>query len=116
MENTKLEISNMLKDLGISPALKGYGYLKTAIELTIEDESLVHHITKELYPAIAKKHKTLPNRVERGMRHAIEKAWDIGDIDKINSIFGYTVDARRGKPTNSEFIATVADYLLLMQE
>ena len=104
-------ISNALKDLGISPSLLGYTYLRDAIQLVMEDARLVHAITKELYPIVAKRNNTTPTRAERAMRHAIETGWIKGSVTVQNAMFGRTVSCERGKPTNSEFIATVADYL-----
>ena len=111
MKNTHLLISDTLKDLGISPKYMGYSYLKTAIELVMDDVSLAHSVTKVLYPTVAKEHKTTSSRVERAVRHAIEIAFYRGDIDKLKDIFGFSVSCDKGKATNSEFIATIADYL-----
>ena len=90
-----------------------YQYLREAIVLTINDMDIINAVTKVLYPAVAKKFGTTPSRVERAIRHAIEVAWDRGDIDTLNSYFGYTIQNTRGKPTNSEFIAMIADNLRL---
>ena len=106
----KMQISKMLKDLGISPSLRGYQYIRYCVELLQEDFSYVNNVTKKLYPEVAKKFDTTPSRVERAIRHAIEEGWILGDIDLQNKLFGYTVDQDKGKPTNSQFIATVADW------
>lgn len=93
--------------------IKGYQYLRTAILLTVEDSDIINSVTKVLYPSVAKKYQTTTSRVERAIRHAIEVAWDRGDVDTLNSYFGYTIQQGRGKPTNSEFIAMIADNLRL---
>lgn len=114
--NKELRISTILKDLGVAASLSVYRYLRYAIGLVINDMSLTNHITKELYPAVAKKFNTTPPRAERGIRHAIETGWLRGNADLESKMFGYSVRADKGKPTNSEFIATVADYILMTQE
>ena len=93
--------------------IKGYQYLRTAILMTIADNDVINSVTKVLYPSVAKKYQTTTSRVERAIRHAIEVAWDRGDVDTLNSYFGYTIQNNRGKPTNSEFIAMIADNLRL---
>lgn len=93
--------------------IKGYQYLRTAIMMTVEDTDMINSVTKVLYPSVAKKFSTTSSRVERAIRHAIEVAWDRGDVDVLNSYFGYTIQNQRGKPTNSEFIAMIADNLRL---
>ena len=107
------QIIAMLRKLGVPANLLGYEYLKTAIELCLADKSAINRMTKQLYPAIAKTHDTTPSRVERAIRHAIETAFDKGDTDVLQDIFGYTISSSRGKPTNSEFIATVVEELRL---
>lgn len=107
----ELKISEILKELGTPANLLGYFYLKDAIELVVKDITLMCAITKKLYPNVAKKHNTTPSRVERAIRHAIEVSWCRGNIELQNKMFGYTVDATKCKPTNSEFIGTVADWL-----
>ena len=87
--------------------------MRTAILLTIQDSDIINSVTKVLYPSVAKKYATTTSRVERAIRHAIEVAWDRGDVDTLNSYFGYTIQNNRGKPTNSEFIAMIADNLRL---
>ena len=99
--------------IGVPAHIKGYQYLRTAILLTINDSDIINSVTKVLYPSVAKKYQTTTSRVERAIRHAIEVAWDRGDVDTLNSYFGYTIHNSRGKPTNSEFIAMIADNLRL---
>lgn len=106
-------VSDIMHQLGIPAHIRGYQYLRTAVLMTVEDPEVMHSITKLLYPAIAKQYSTTSSRVERAIRHAIEVAWDRGDIDVINSYFGYTIQNDRGKPTNSEFIAMISDKLQL---
>ena len=96
-----------------SAHIKGYQYLRTSILLTVRDSDIINSVTKVLYPSVAKKYQTTTSRVERAIRHAIEVAWDRGDVDTLNSYFGYTIQNNRGKPTNSEFIAMIADNLRL---
>jgi two-component system response regulator (stage 0 sporulation protein A) len=106
-----LEVTNIIHEIGIPAHIKGYLYLRDAILAVISRIELLGAVTKELYPMIATKYKTTPSRVERAIRHAIEVAWNRGNFEVINSLFGYTVNLERGKPTNSEFIAMVADKL-----
>ncbi len=106
-------VTDIIHQIGVPAHIKGYSYLRTAIMMTVENASLMGSVTKELYPSVAKTYATTPSRVERAIRHAIEVAWDRGDVDTINSYFGYTVQSTRGKPTNSEFIALIADKLRL---
>lgn len=107
--NLEARVSNFLHELGIPANIRGYLYLREGISLVTEENELISGVTKILYPMIAKKFKTTPSRVERAIRHAIEVAWGRGNLEAINRIFGFTVDTRRGKPTNSEFVALVAD-------
>lgn len=100
-----------LREIGIPASLLGHRYLVEAIALVVENERLVHHITHELYPLVAEKCNTTPSRTERAIRHAIEVAWDRGDIDILQKYFGYTIHYDRGKPSNGEFIATAAEYV-----
>lgn len=111
--NLEARISNFLHELGIPANIRGYVYLRTGISLVTEESELINSITKILYPMIAAQYNTTPSRVERAIRHAIEVAWGRGSIEAINRTFGFTVDTRRGKPTNSEFIAMVADRMRL---
>lgn len=112
---TDLEISitETLHMIGVPAHIKGYHYIRDAIQLCIENSEMLGSVTKLLYPTVAKMHGTSASRVERAIRHAIEVAWDRGDIDVLNTYFGYTVNALRGKPTNSEFIAMIADRMKL---
>lgn len=103
------EVSRIMHELGIPAHIKGYLYLRDAILMVVDQVDLISRVTKELYPAIAMKYNTTPSRVERAIRHAIEVAWDRGNVDTINAVFGHTVDQEKGKPTNSEFIAMIAD-------
>ncbi len=107
------QVTKVIHQIGVPAHIKGYQYLRTAIIMTMRNTDLINSITKQLYPGVAKEYGTTSSRVERAIRHAIEVAWDRGDIDVINSFFGYTVQSTRGKPTNSEFIALVADSLRL---
>lgn len=107
------EITSMLHELGVPAHIKGYQYMRYAIQMVIEDMSILNSITKTLYPEIAIKYDTTPNRVERAIRHAIETAWERSDLEVINRLFRYTIRNDKGKPTNSEFIAMLADKLRL---
>ena len=111
--NLEARITNIIHEIGVPAHIKGYIYLREAIAMIIEDMELLGAVTKELYPSIASKFNTTPSRVERAIRHAIEVAWTRGKVDTIDKIFGYTVNTNKGKPTNSEFIAMVADKLRL---
>ena len=106
-------VTDIIHEIGVPAHIKGYQYLRTAILMTIADSDIINSVTKVLYPSVAKKYQTTTSRVERAIRHAIEVAWDRGDIDTLNSYFGYTIQTSRGKPTNSEFIAMIADNLRL---
>ena len=106
-------ISDIMRQIGVPAHIKGYQYLRESIILSIKDPDLMHSVTKVLYPTVAKTNKTTPSRVERAIRHAIEVAWDRGDVDVLSSYFGYTIQNSRGKPTNSEFIAMISDKLRL---
>jgi len=107
------QVTKIIHQIGVPAHIKGYQYLRTAILMTVEDNDIINSVTKVLYPTVAKKYQTTTSRVERAIRHAIEVAWDRGDIDTLNSYFGYTIQNSRGKPTNSEFIAMIADNLRL---
>lgn len=102
-------VTEIIHQIGVPAHIKGYQYLRDSILMAIEDEDIINAVTKRLYPAVAKKHGTTSSRVERAIRHAIEVAWDRGDVDVLNSYFGYTIHNGRGKPTNSEFIAMISD-------
>lgn len=109
----ELMITEIIHQIGVPAHIKGYHYIREAIMLAVNNADIINSVTKQLYPAIAKKYQTTSSRVERAIRHAIEVAWDRGDIDILNSYFGYTIHNERGKPTNSEFIAMIADKLRL---
>lgn len=109
--NLEVEVTRMIHQMGVPAHVKGYQYLRDAIVCVVQDVSLLGAVTKELYPLIADKYNTTPSRVERAIRHAIELAWDRGNIEFMNRFFGYTINVDRGKPTNSEFVAMVADKL-----
>jgi two-component system response regulator (stage 0 sporulation protein A) len=106
-------ISDIMRQIGVPAHIKGYQYLRSAIKLCINDDEMLSSVTKLLYPTVAKMYDTTASRVERAIRHAIEVAWDRGDVDVLSSYFGYTIQSQRGKPTNSEFIAMIADKLKL---
>lgn len=109
------KITSIFLTVGIPAHIKGYQYLRTAIKMAVEDSTLINRITKQLYPDIAKMYDTSPSKVERAIRHAIEVAWTRGKIENINLIFGYNIYTKNDKPTNGEFIALVADKLILEQ-
>jgi len=106
-------VTDIIHQIGIPAHIKGYHYLRTAILLSVEDTDMLNNITKKLYPSVAKQYSTTSSRVERAIRHAIEIAWDRGNVDTLNGFFGYTIHTAKGKPTNSEFIALIADKLKL---
>ena len=112
-DSVELVITDIMRQIGVPAHIKGYHYLRQAIKLTVDDPELMQAVTKILYPTIAKSNKTTSSRVERAIRHAIEVAWDRGDVDVLSSYFGYTIQNSRGKPTNSEFIAMISDKLRL---
>ncbi len=112
-ENLEALVTNIIHEVGVPAHIKGYQYLREAIMMVVNDIDVINQITKQLYPDIAQKYKTTPSRVERAIRHAIEVAWGRGQTDTVENIFGYTVSASKGKPTNSEFIAMIADKLRL---
>ena len=109
----EVTVSEIMHRIGVPAHIKGYQYLREAIILAVNDDEIMNSVTKLLYPTVAKTFKTTPSRVERAIRHAIEVAWDRGDVDVLNSYFGYTIQNSRGKPTNSEFIAMISDKLKL---
>ena len=111
--NLESVVTDVIHEIGVPAHIKGYQYLREAIILTINDMDIINAVTKVLYPEVAKKFNTTPSRVERAIRHAIEVAWDRGDIETLQRFFGYTVSNIKGKPTNSEFIAMIADCLSL---
>ena len=112
-ENLEALVTNIIHEVGVPAHIKGYQYLREAIIMVVNDIDVINQITKSLYPKIAIKFNTTPSRVERAIRHAIEVAWGRGDQKTVENIFGYTISASKGKPTNSEFIAMIADKLRL---
>lgn len=115
-QNLELMVTEILHQIGVPAHIKGYNYLRDSIIMSINDNTMINSVTKILYPTVAKMYSTTSSRVERAIRHAIEVAWDRGDVDILNSYFGYTIQNTRGKPTNSEFIAMIADKLRLRME
>ena len=115
MDKTSIEslVTGIIHEIGVPAHIKGYQYLREAIIIAVNDMDVINAITKVLYPQVAKTFQTTPSRVERAIRHAIEVAWDRGDLDTLQRFFGYTVSNTKGKPTNSEFIALIADKLQL---
>lgn len=111
MDKLEIRIANKLREIGIPAHIKGYEYSKRAIRLCLYDRENVQYITKRLYPSIAQYFDTTSSRVERAIRHAVEVAWDRGNPDMLNDLFGYTISSNKGKPTNSEFIATIAELI-----
>ncbi len=107
------DVTNMIHEIGVPAHIKGYQYLREAIMMSVEDPVMISSITKILYPTIAKRFQTTPSRVERAIRHAIEVAWSRGRMETLDALFGYTIDTGKGKPTNSEFIALIADKIRL---
>ena len=115
-QNLEATVTDIIHEIGVPAHIKGYQYLREAIMITINDMDVINAVTKVLYPEVAKKFSTTPSRVERAIRHAIEVAWDRGDIETLQKYFGYTVSNIKGKPTNSEFIAMIADCISLEQK
>ena len=113
MKDYKEIITNIIKELGIPANLSGYHYIRCAVELLIDDIVLIKSITKVVYPMVAKRFDVTPTRAERAIRHAIELGWSRANEDMLMRLFGYSISADKGKPTNSEFLATVADYILM---
>lgn len=111
--NLEADVTNIIHEIGVPAHIKGYQYLRDAIMMSVEDMEMLNSITKILYPTIAKKYQTTSSRVERAIRHAIEVAWSRGKMDTIDELFGYTINTGKGKPTNSEFIALIADKIRL---
>lgn len=107
------DVTDMIHEIGVPAHIKGYQYLREAIMMSVEDIEMLNSITKILYPTIAKRFQTTPSRVERAIRHAIEVAWNRGKMETLDSLFGYTINTGKGKPTNSEFIALIADKIRL---
>lgn len=109
----EVKVTEILHQIGVPAHIKGYHYLRDSIIMSVEQPEIINAVTKQLYPSVAKKYSTTSSRVERAIRHAIEVAWDRGDVEVLNSYFGYTIQGSRGKPTNSEFIAMISDKLRL---
>ncbi|MCQ4021580.1 MULTISPECIES: sporulation transcription factor Spo0A [unclassified Ruminococcus] len=112
-DSIEMQVTEILHQIGVPAHIKGYHYLRRSIIMSIETPEIINAVTKKLYPSVAKLYETTSSRVERAIRHAIEVAWDRGDVDVLNSYFGYTIHNGRGKPTNSEFIAMISDKLRL---
>jgi two-component system response regulator (stage 0 sporulation protein A) len=110
------EVTNTMHEIGIPAHIKGYEYIRKALMMAVNNRGIINSITRELYPTIAREYNTTPSRVERAIRHAIEVAWSRGQVDAIDSLFGYTVSIGKGKPTNAEFIAKIADNLRLKRK
>lgn len=108
------DVTDMIHEIGVPAHIKGYQYLREAIMLSVNNNEMLNSITKVLYPTIARKYETTPSRVERAIRHAIEVAWSRGRMETLDSLFGYTINTGKGKPTNSEFIALIADKIRLL--
>ena len=112
-EDLTVVITEILHQIGVPAHIKGYQYVREAIRLTVENPDMLNSVTKILYPTVAENFKSTSSRVERAIRHAIEVAWDRGDVEVLNSYFGYTIQSQRGKPTNSEFVAMISDKIRL---
>lgn len=112
-QTLEIQVTEILHQIGVPAHIKGYHYLRDSIIMSVENPDIINAVTKQLYPSVAKRYETTSSRVERAIRHAIEVAWDRGDVDILNSYFGYTIHNTRGKPTNSEFIAMISDRLRL---
>ncbi len=113
VRNLEQDVTDMIHEIGVPAHIKGYQYLREAIMMSVDDPAMISSITKILYPTIAKRFQTTPSRVERAIRHAIEVAWSRGKMETLDALFGYTIDTGKGKPTNSEFIALIADRIRL---
>lgn len=116
VKDLEVVVSQIMHQIGVPAHIRGYQYLREAIILSVNNDEMISSVTKVLYPTVAKTFKTTPSRVERAIRHAIEVAWDRGDVDVLSSYFGYTIQNERGKPTNSEFIAMISDNLKLQMK
>ena len=110
------EVTAVIHEVGVPAHIKGYQYVREAIIIAVQDMDVINAVTKVLYPEVAKRYATTPSRVERAVRHAIEVAWERGDLDTLQRYFGYTVNSSKGKPTNSEFIAMIADRIRLQRK
>ena len=113
LRNLEQDVTDMIHEIGVPAHIKGYQYLREAIMMSVDDPAMISSITKILYPTIAKRFQTTPSRVERAIRHAIEVAWSRGKMETLDALFGYTIDTGKGKPTNTEFIALIADRIRL---
>ncbi|MBD5455425.1 MAG: sporulation transcription factor Spo0A [Lachnospiraceae bacterium] len=111
--NLEKDVTDMIHEIGVPAHIKGYQYLREAIMMSVKDPDMLGSITKVLYPTIAKKYQTTSSRVERAIRHAIEVAWNRGRMETLDNLFGYTINTGKGKPTNSEFVALIADRIRL---
>ena len=111
--NLESDVTNIIHEIGVPAHIKGYQYLREAIMMAVNDHTMISSITKILYPSIAKRFQTTPSRVERAIRHAIEVAWSRGKMETLDAMFGYTINNGKGKPTNSEFVALIADKIRL---
>ena len=111
--NLETDVTDIIHEIGVPAHIKGYQYLRDSITLSVKDAEIINSVTKVLYPTIARKYETTPSRVERAIRHAIEVAWNRGNTDTLNDLFGYTINCGKGKPTNSEFIALISDKIRL---
>ncbi len=116
LPSLEIQVTEILHQIGVPAHIKGYHYLRDSIIMAIETPEIINAVTKQLYPSVAKRYETTSSRVERAIRHAIEVAWDRGDVDVLNSYFGYTIHNTRGKLTNSEFIAMISDKLRLQMK
>lgn len=112
-EDLEMVVTNIIHEVGVPAHIKGYQFIRSAILMAIDNMEVINHITKQLYPDLAKKFKTTPSRVERAIRHSIEVAWNRGRTETMEKLFGYTINSDKGKPTNSEFIAMIADNVRL---
>ena len=115
-ENLESQVTAIIHEVGVPAHIKGYQYVREAIMITVENMDVINSVTKVLYPEVAKRYHTTPSRVERAIRHAIEVAWDRGDLETLQRFFGYTVSNTKGKPTNSEFIAMISDRIRLQRK
>lgn len=113
MHDLEKDVTDIIHEIGVPAHIKGYQYLREAIMMSVKDAEMLSAVTKILYPGIAKKYHTTSSRVERAIRHAIEVAWNRGNMDTLDSMFGYTINVGKGKPTNSEFIALIVDKIRL---
>ena len=116
LPSLEAHVTDIIHEIGVPAHIKGYKYIRESIIMAVEDMEVINAVTKVLYPAVAKRFDTTPSRVERAIRHAIEVAWDRGDIETLQKYFGYTVSNIKGKPTNSEFVAMIADRISLQRK